>query len=91
MTDTQWSRADRAAYALQAHFGESHTPPGSKTYGDEGSVEFDRAVVSLLVDLKHLLYRVGGARYMLTDLAEEAVDLWAEEADTLPLGGDEEQ
>lgn len=89
MSETQWSRADRAAAALQAHVDEVTDSPGN-SYGDEGSAEFDAAVLSLLVDLKHLLVRVGGGRYVLTELAERAVDVWAVEADTLPAGPDDE-
>lgn len=72
-------RASRAAYVLQKHFGETHPPPGSKSYGEEGSEAFREAVVDLLVDLKHLLVQTNAYDLMLTDLAEEAVDRWAEE------------
>lgn len=87
MTDTRWSRADRAGAALQAHVDE-RKGIGS-TYGDEGSDEWRANVLALLVDLKYMLDRADYT-LMLTDLAEEAVDIWAEEADTLPKGGDEE-
>lgn len=86
MADTCWSRADRAAAALQAHVDEA----GTDHYGDEGSEEFDEAIVSLLVDLKHLLWRVYGPDMGLEDLTAKAVDQWAVEADALPEGGDED-
>jgi hypothetical protein len=77
---TDDDRADRAAYALKAHFGEVHTPPGSQAYGDEGSDTFREAVVDLLTDLKHLLYRAD-YRLLLEELAAEATDRWAAEDD----------
>lgn len=89
MSETRWSKADRAAAALQAHGDEVHGPCWDG-YGDEGSEEFEAAVNGLLVDLKHLLYRAGWAKYMLTEMAERATDVWAEEADALPVGGDED-
>jgi hypothetical protein len=67
-------RANRAAYALQKHYGEAHPPPGSQTYGPEG---FREAVVELLLDLKFLLVRDGDYRLMLDELTEEATDRWA--------------
>lgn len=88
MSETRWSKADRAAAALQTYVQEVNGPGAS--YGDEGSEEFEAAVNGLLVDLKHLLYRAGWAKYMLTEMAERATDVWAEEADALPVGGDED-
>lgn len=88
MRETQWSKADRAAAALQEYVQEVDGPGAS--YGDEGSEEFEAAVNGLLVDLKHLLNRAGWSRFMLTEMAERAVDVWAEEADALPVGGDED-
>jgi hypothetical protein len=88
MSDTQWGRADRAAAALQAHGDQVHGQFWDG-YGDEGSAEFEQAVMDLLVDLKHLLYRAGLAKLMLTDMADKAVDVWAEECEALPTGGDE--
>lgn len=88
MSETRWSKADRAAAALQAHGDQVHGPFWDG-YGDEGSAEFDAAVLELLVDLKHLLYRTGGAKTMLTDLAEEAVDIWDKQMETLPVGDDD--
>lgn len=85
MTETGWSRADRAAAALQAHVDAVAGSPG-ESYGDEGSDTFDEAVMSLLVDLKHLLWRAGGPFYELTQMAEKAIDIWSEE--DLPEGGD---
>ena len=87
MSETQWSKADRAAAALQAYVQEVDGLGAS--YGDEGSEEFEAAINGLLVDLKHLLYRAGMGKLMLTDMAERAVDVWAEESDTLPVGGDD--
>lgn len=69
--------ANRAGAALQAHVDEVNGMPGV-SYGDEGSDTFRAAVVDLLVDLKHLLYRAD-PMLMLGDLCEEAVDIWAEE------------
>jgi hypothetical protein len=77
---TEEDRANRAAHALQKHYGEAHPPPGSQTYGEEGSDTFREAVVDLLHDLKNLLYRAD-YRLMLEDLAEEATDRWAAEDD----------
>lgn len=88
VVETGWSRADRAAAALQAHVDEVAGFPGAD-YGDEGSEEFDDAVMSLLVDLKHLLWRAAGPAYELTAMAEKAIDIWSEE--DLPEGGDEEE
>lgn len=87
--ETGWSRADRAAAALQAHVDEVAGVPG-ESYGDEGSDTFDEAVLSLLVDLKHLLWRAGGPAYLLEDMVQTAIDKWAVEADELPEGGDED-
>lgn len=84
--ETGWSRADRAAAALQAHVDAVSGVPGT-SYGDEGSDTFVKAVVSLLVDVKHMLYRAD-YRLMLEDMAAEATDIWAEE--DLPKGGDED-
>lgn len=89
MSETQWSRADRAAAALQAHVDEVTDKPGN-SYGDEGSAEFDAAVLALLVDLKHLLYRAGGPSGTLSEYVDRAVNVWAVEADTLPAGPDDE-
>lgn len=85
--ETQWSKADRAAVALQAYYEELNGPGAS--YGDEGSDDWEGAVNGLLVDLKHLLHRVD-YRTMLTDMAEQAVDVWAEEADLLPVGDEDD-
>lgn len=79
MTEKESRRADRAAAALQAHVDAVNGAPG-ESYGDEGSDTFVEAVVSLLVDVKHMLYRADH-RLMLEDLAEEATDRWAEESD----------
>lgn len=87
MTETQWSRANRAATALDSWMMEAH--PESTGYGDEGSEDFDAAVLGLLVDLKHLLWRVDPT-YELSQLAEKAVDIWSDESETLPEGGDED-
>jgi hypothetical protein len=87
MAETGWGRADRAAAALQAHVDEVAGFPG-ESYGDEGSDTFDEAVMSLLVDLKHLLWRAGGPAYELTEMAERAIDRWS--AEDLPEGGDED-
>ena len=87
MSETQWSRADRAGAALQAHVDERKGI--GHTYGDEGSDEWRANVLALLVDLKHMLYRADPT-LMLTDLTEQATDRWAEEADRLPEGGDED-
>lgn len=76
---TCWDRADRAASALQTHVDEVNGFPG-ESYGDEGSDTFVAAVLDLLVDLKHLLYRTDH-RLMLGELVEEATDRWAAEAD----------
>ena len=67
---------------------EAH--PESTGYGDEGSEDFDAAVLGLLVDLKHLLWRVGGPAYALEDLTQTAIDRWSAESETLPEGGDED-
>ena len=88
MSETQWSKADRAAAALQTYVQEVDGPGAS--YGDEDSEEFEAAVNGLLVDLKHLLYRAGWGKHLLTEMAERAVDAWAEESEALPLGGDED-
>lgn len=88
MSDTQWSRADRAAAALQEWCEEAGNPDG---YGDEGSIEFDDAVRGFLTDLKHLLWRVGGTEYELADMAYQAVKRWGEECDNLPEGGPDDE
>lgn len=67
--------ARRGALALQAHIDEKN---GFQGPSPGSSVALRLAVVDLLVDLKHLLYRAD-YRLMLEDLAAEAVDLWAEE------------
>lgn len=85
--ETQWSKADRAAAALQA-YTEAVNGPGS-SYGDEGSEDWGGAVNGLLVDLKHLLHRVD-YRMMLTDMAEQAVDVWSDESDSLPVGDEDD-
>lgn len=86
MSETRWSKADRAALALQAYGDLVHGPTWDG-YGDEGSMDFEVLVTGLLVDLKHLLYRAGWEEFALTEIAERAVDVWAEEADALPEGG----
>lgn len=88
MADTQWKRADRAKAALLAY---QYEKTGDHFAGDEGSEEFDTAVIGLLTDLKHLLWRAGGKNYELSELAHEAVDRWAKEVEDLPEGGDEEE
>lgn len=83
MSDTQWSRADRAGAALQEWCNEA----GIDGYGDEGSHEFDEAVLGLLTDLKFLLWRAGGSLYELAELSDEAVKRWSDLCDNLPEGG----
>jgi hypothetical protein len=85
---TQWSRADRAKAALLEYQYEA---TGDHFAGDEGSEEFDMAVVGLLTDLKHLLWRAGGAHYALEDLVQEAIDRWSKEIEILPEGGEEDE
>lgn len=82
MGDTQWSRADRAGAALQEWCNEA----GIDGYGDEGSPEFDEAVLGLLTDLKFLLWRAGGSAYELDDLSYQAVKCWGDLCDNLPEG-----
>lgn len=84
MSETQWSKADRAAAALQTHTDQVAGMPGT-SYGDEGSMQFEGAVLLLLIDLKHLLWRCD-YRLALTELAEKAANLWAEEVDLLEVG-----
>jgi hypothetical protein len=84
VSETQWSRANRAAAALDTWMMEAH--PESAGYGDEGSDEFRSAVIGLLVDIKHLLFRCSPAT-LLTDLVEDAVDTWGEDVDKLEAGG----
>ncbi|AMM44344.1 hypothetical protein KITKAT_83 [Arthrobacter phage Kitkat] len=52
-----WRKGNRAAEALQAYW-LAHAPH-SKSYGDEGSPEFEDAIKNLLTDLRHLAYRAG--------------------------------
>ena len=87
LTGSQWSRADRAKAALLEY---QYEVTGDHYAGDEGSDEFDEAVIGLLTDLKHLLWRAGGAAYALEDLVQTAVDRWSDEVEKLPEGGDEE-
>lgn len=87
MSETQWSKADRAAAALQTHTDQVAGQPGT-SYGDEGSMQFEGAVLLLLLDLKHLLWRADPAM-LLTDIVERAVDLWGEEVDHLEAGDPE--
>jgi len=85
MADTQWSKANRAASALQTYSLERH----GETYGDEGSEDFWQAIDDFLLDLKHLLFRVD-PHETLEELSQKAADAWADEVDELPVGGDEE-
>lgn len=85
---TQWSHADRAKAALLEY---QYEVTGDHYAGDEGSDEFDEAVIGLLTDLKHLLWRAGGAAYALEDLTQTAIDRWSAECEKLPEGGDEEE
>jgi hypothetical protein len=75
-------RADRAASALQAyHDATQDCAPGmGESYGDEGSDEWKEAVIGLLTDLKHLLFRVD-YRLALEDLTQEAIDRWSKQAE----------
>ena len=67
--------ARRAAAALQEHIAQRHN---GKRVPDLSGPVLREAVVELMVDLKHLLVRDDWTA-MLTELAGEAVDRWAEE------------
>lgn len=67
--------ANRAAAALQSHYDDVNNGMGL-SYGDECSDTFKEAVIGLLTDLKHLLYRAD-PDMELTKFAETAVDRWA--------------
>lgn len=84
--ETRWTHADQAASALQTYALETR----GAGYGDEGSAEFEAVVVDFLTDLKHLLYRAGMGRYMLTEMTERAIDRWSDEAEVLPEGAPDE-
>jgi hypothetical protein len=80
--EENWKRADRAATALGVYYDatQGSDPLMGKGYGDEGSDEWKEAVVGLLTDLKHLLFRVD-YRLALEDLTQEAIDRWSKQVE----------
>jgi len=62
-----WRKGNRAAEALQ----EYSTWRGSEGYGDEGSAEFEDALLGLLTNLRHLAYRAGSDFEALNNEASE--------------------
>ncbi|AMM44250.1 hypothetical protein BJD78_gp80 [Arthrobacter phage KellEzio] len=52
-----WRKGNRAALSLTDYW--FRRSPQSKSYGDEGSPEFEDAIKNLLTDLRHLAYRAG--------------------------------
>ena len=62
-----WRKGNRAAEALR----EYSTWRGAEGYGDEGSEEFEDALLGLLTNLRHLAYRAGTDFETLNNEASE--------------------
>jgi hypothetical protein len=71
--EAHWEQANHAATALQCYYDESRgiDYPLGDSYGDEGSDEMVRALLGLLVDLRHLTFRCGLDFPDINDVASE--------------------